>query len=180
MGRLGGFTCSLCKNRASRANYRRHEKTFHLLCPKCLSLESGTKHPCFGRRLLSKTKAFKLMENNWVDEEMTPTTCGIFVPLELRKDCVDSLRACLAARTFLDNDLFVPALFLLAKLMRTCIACMAAKEGNYAMSEFHSCRMNIQPFLDQNLYLTCLLFNIECNEKSIHFIQSFLEENTFE
>ena len=158
MGKTGGFTCSLCKRRASRTNYRRHEKTFHLLCPKCLSLESRTKHPCFGQRLLSKTKAFQLLNNQCDDEKLTPVTCGIFVPVEVRSDCVDSLRACLAARSFLDNDLFTPALFLLAKLMRSCI----------------------QSFMAENLYLTCLLFNIEYSEKSLHFIQTFLEDNTFD
>ena len=196
------FKCPLCLRSASSTNYARHVQTFHLLCPRCLRLSSKTRHPCFGAKLLSRSNLFQRREEsishhpssisqhsnttaNGSDQNQDDATnglilsSGIYIPLEIRADCICFLQACLAARHFLDHDLFTPSLFLLAKLQRTCIACTAGKDGKNSLYDFHSCRLGIDDFLAENFELTCLLFNITNNEKSHYFIRNFLYENCY-
>jgi hypothetical protein len=109
-----------------------------------------------------------------------PLTSGVYIPIELREDCLAALTSCLAARKFLDHDLHTPALFLLAKLQRNCLACMAGKEGKDGMADFHSCRLYIKQIMEDNCELTCCLFNVEYTERSVQFFHSFLYDNSYQ
>lgn len=194
--------CGFCAKNVSRTNFTRHARSFHLMCPKCLRLEARAKHPCFGARILTQTQWLNLNNTNPQNQTMDsstsngqnsflelsnvanvserPITSGVFIPIEMREDCLAALTACLAARQFLDHDLYTPALFLLSKLQRSCLACMSGKDGKIDMADFHSCRLYISQIMSDNCELTCNLFNVEYSDRSKQFFQNFLHENSYE
>lgn len=171
--------CNFCNRMASKSNYNRHAKTFHLLCPNCLSLESRSRHKCFGAQLISKSKIFTRL-NKTSEYEGGVTSTGIFIPMEMRGDCLAAMLRCLAARQLLDTDIWTPALFLLAILRRGCIACMAANDGAESLREFHNCRLQAGDILNVYGDLSCMLFNIEYDDKAQFFLRRFLEDNSFD
>lgn len=177
------FRCLFCKKFSSKANYHRHEKSWHLLCPKCLSLQPKSRHPCFGARTVPKNKLFSLRKEGEEEEELGagiecgPLVSGVYIPIEMRADCVKAVLRCMAARELLDTDLLTPALFLLAHLRRTCIACQASTDSGF--QDFHSCRLQIDTCLKDLGELTSLLFNIDWNDRTESFLRQYLFENTF-
>lgn len=166
----------------------------------CFKLSSKARHPCFGAKILTPSQWVSM--NNpaaeYRKEDLPGTSPGIFtpavtpniyerpltsqvfVPFELREDCLAAVTACLAARMFLDNDLFTPCQFLLSKLKRNCLACMSGEEGKEALADFHSCRSYIPQLMAENCELTCQLFNVTYSERAVQFFYNFLMENSFE
>lgn len=188
MTKVTRVKCEFCNKQVTKTNLTRHAKTFHLLCPVCLKLEPRLKHKCFGLKLLSQTQWLSINEGKPIYEPCTPAnnsvhgqplTSTIYVPLEIRYDCLTALTACLAARQLLDFDLNTISLFFLAKLQRSCLACMAGREGKQHMQDFHVCRMMIDQIMSENMELTCKLFNIQETERASNFIRAFLIDNSF-
>lgn len=170
------ISCKTCKRLVSRLNFHRHVKSFHLLCPQCLTLESRAKHPCFGSRLLSRSSFFSRAEGD--DTSPGPLTSNIYIPMEARADCVGAMTAVLAGRALMDTDLYTPAFFLLAHAQRSCLACTAGRTASPVFHDLHTCRLNSTLIIDSLAPLVCHLFNIHHTAELNHFFCTFLQENT--
>lgn len=171
------FTCKICSKpkSVSRMNYFRHNRTHHLLCPHCLSIESKCKHACFGSRLLSRSQMLRM--NNDPDP-LAPPTSSIFIPMEMRTDCLAAFQTILAARDLLDNDIYSVAFYLLARLKRSCLACMGSTVNSGFLKDYHTCQLHIKDIMENISETVFCLFNVRSDEKSYAFLSSFLAENT--
>lgn len=191
--------CGFCKKKVSSVNFTRHSKSFHLICPRCYKLAPRCRHACFGAKLLTPTEWVRMSNEQNTTQELPvlgnqtiftpavkpnilerPLTSFVFCPIELREDCLAILTSCLAARHFLDHDLFTPAQFLLSKLQRNCLSCMSGKSGKVSLADFHSCRSYIPQLLADNCELTCHLFNVTYSERAVQFFYEFLVENSYD
>ena len=146
-----------------------------MFCAACGSLGSRVKHPCFGLKLLSRSKLFSIAEEI---SQTVPTLSTIYVPIELRTDCAAALRALLSARELLDEDQFTPALFMLAKLRRGCLSCLA--DDPAVKEDFHSCRAGIEACIGDYAELACWLFNVKYTPQVAQFFRVFLTDHSFD
>jgi hypothetical protein len=180
------YVCQLCSKPTTTLNALRHSRNRHILCPFCGCLASRVKHPCFGLKLLSRSALFKVAEPL---TEGAPPISNIFIPIEIRVDVGSALRAILSGRELLDTDVYTPALFLLAKLRRTCLGCLNPLLGRPSASDpdpdldlpsFHTCRSTLAATIDTFGELACNLFNIQ-NTPQVHkFFTVYLTEHSFD
>ena len=147
------------------------------MCPSCLTLENKAKHPCFGAKTISRSKMFRPQD---VITQDLPMCSNIYVPVEMRADMVAALQSILSARELNDDDQFTAGFYILAKLKRSCMACLAGPLTSTAMGDFHSCRLSIPAFVTKYTRSVCHLFNVQHTPDVIKFLTVFLEENTIE
>lgn len=176
--------CPLCSNllpekgKKERPNIGRHSKTFHLLCPRCLRLEHRVKHPHFGTQLLRRSQ---LLEPGFGEEMNEDPVALVFVPVQIRSDIWSITEALLAAREWMDNDIFTIFFFLLAKLRRTCLACLSQTvttevKDTSVFSDLHTCHTNTDIFLREYLSLTFRMFNVKETEYAQKMISDLLSD----